>query len=168
MAIIQLFSLCWILMHPGRRWSCAFAWLRSRSRCPDPAGTSQAPENGRLRTTLAVGVCQPQEVQQIWVPEDEIRSHQILLRQGLQLLSGQLLRLAGDGRALIKHALDLLARESSFPFVSPMAGDISFILSSFFMPRLPHSAAIIFHIYDHIDTEGDVGELSGHMLQLGI
>ena len=79
----------------------------------------QLPQYGRLKIVLAVGVLQPQEVQQIRVPEDQIGRHEVRLLQGLQLLSGQLLRLARYGRALVEHALDLLAQRSHAPALHP-------------------------------------------------
>ena len=39
----------------------------------------QLPENGRLQVPLAVGVCEPQEVQEIGIPEDQIGRHAIRL-----------------------------------------------------------------------------------------
>jgi len=50
----------------------------------------QLPEDGRLQVPLAVGVCEPQEVQEVGVPEDQIGCHAVLLLQGLQLLPSQL------------------------------------------------------------------------------
>ena len=50
----------------------------------------QLPEDGCLQVTLAVGILEPQEVQEVGVPEDQIGSHAVLLLQGLQLLPGQL------------------------------------------------------------------------------
>ena len=50
----------------------------------------QLPKYGRLQVLLAVGVLQPQEVQEVGVPEDQIRGHAVLLLEGLQLLPGHL------------------------------------------------------------------------------
>jgi hypothetical protein len=88
--------------------------------------------NGHLQITLAVGIRQSQEVQQVRIPEDQIWRHAIHLLQGLQLLPGQLLRLAGNGVALVKHALDLLAQRSHAPALHPSHLGVELALQGIF------------------------------------
>src|SRR5207244_3745132 len=64
-------------------------------------------EDGGLHVLLAVCVGQAEEVKEVGVAEDEVGREYVVFTQVQKLLPGQLGGLAGEGRALEEHALDL-------------------------------------------------------------
>jgi hypothetical protein len=49
----------------------------------------EVPEDGRLQVPLAVGILEPEEVQEIRVAKDQVGRDAVLVPEGGKLLSGQ-------------------------------------------------------------------------------
>jgi hypothetical protein len=67
----------------------------------------QLAEDGGLQVLLAVGVGQPEEVEEVRVAEDQVGRQLVLLAQCLQFLPRQLRRLPRQRRPLEQHVLYL-------------------------------------------------------------
>ncbi len=72
-------------------------------------------ENGRLKVFFAVGVLEPEEIEDIRIAEDEIGRQRVAVAEGLQFLFDQFFRLLRDGRTLVEHRLDALLQRPRAP-----------------------------------------------------
>ena len=75
----------------------------------------QLPENGPFHVPLVMLAGEPQEVQQVGIPEDEVGSHPVGIAESIKFVSDEVLGLFADRRSFEQHAVDLVPQGTYTP-----------------------------------------------------